>query len=846
MRFILLLLTVAIASHATGQLIYGTVRDENGNPLPFASIIVKGTSKGVVSNSAGFYQIQLSPGFYAIQCHYVGYTTTEKRIELGNADTTLDFVMRIQRLEMKEIVIAKGGEDPAYEIIRNAIRQRPYYEGQVSAFSADVYIKGMIRLLNLPQRVLGKKIPEEDRKDMALDSAGQGIVYLSESLTHVSVEKPDKIKMDVISSRVSGSDGFGFDFPVFIDFYKNNVDLSEKTVGQRGFVSPIADNALNFYRYKFLGSFFENGKEINTIRVTPKRDYEPLFSGIINISDGDWRIFNCKLFLTKKSQLQIVDTIRISQIYEPVWKDIWRIRNQTIYFHASQLGIEANGDFVNVYSNYDLDPRFPKDFFGKTIIRYDTAANKRDSLYWTKIRPVPLEPDESRDFQLKDSLKLIRDTANRILMNSKKITALDWIWNGVNKWYQHDKQIIRFRSEPVLKTIQYNTVEGIAVNPSVVLSKNLRTMKTNASMILDARYGFGNRHFNPWVGFVFNSDRNSNDSSFYNYHSFSIAGGKRVSQFYKESRINGLLNSISTLFYGGNDMKLYENYFAKASYDKKWDNGNEIILRGLYEDRIPIENSTMYIFNKKWKTRLTPNYPVEILDSQFARHQAAIVNLIFRFQPGQQYIQYPNYRMSLGSTFPKFEIQYQKGIQGILGSDVNFDKWQFNVTGDADLKLAGTLKYFFSTGGFLNSKEVFVQDYKHFNANTYHVVDEYLFDFQNAGVYQYSNKSPYYAEFHFEHHAKGMITNKIPLLRKLNWFLVEGANSLYVSPRTGHLELFAGLENILKIFRVDVMMTMQNGFKPAVTYRIGFGGLIGDALNAANSVLGNTKIIGKW
>ena len=39
----------------------------------------------------------------------------------------------------------------------------------------------------------------------------------------------------------------------------------------RGFVSPIADNALNYYNYKFLGSFFEDGKEVNTIKVIPKK-----------------------------------------------------------------------------------------------------------------------------------------------------------------------------------------------------------------------------------------------------------------------------------------------------------------------------------------------------------------------------------------------------------------------------------------------------------------------------------------------------------------------------------------------------------------------------------------------
>ena len=48
---------------------------------------------------------------------------------------------------------------------------------------------------------------------------------------------------------------------------------------------------------------------INTIQVTPRREYEPLFSGIINITEGDWRIFSCDLLLTKKSQMEILDLV---------------------------------------------------------------------------------------------------------------------------------------------------------------------------------------------------------------------------------------------------------------------------------------------------------------------------------------------------------------------------------------------------------------------------------------------------------------------------------------------------------------------------------------------------------
>ena len=850
MKIILSLLFILSSLCAGAQRVYGIVTDAEGNPLSFASIVVKNTPYGVTSNSEGRYEIKLRPGDYTIECRYIGFSINEKKVNMATTDVKADFVMQQQRLELDEIVVKKSGEDPAYEIIRNAIRQRPYYEGQVSAFSADVYTKGLIRLLHLPEKILGKKIKEEDKEQMVLDSAGKGIIYLSESLTKVSVQKPGKIKMEVLATRVSGSNGFGFDFPLFIDFYKNNVDVSNGTLSKRGFVSPIADNALNFYSYKLLGSFFENGKQVNTIKVIPKRNFEPLFSGIINITEGDWRIFSCKLVLTSSSQLQILDTLEISQIHMPEYRDVWRIRNQSVYFHVKQFGVGANGYFVNVYSNYNLDPEFPKGFFDRVVIKYDSTSNKKKEAYWDSTRPVPLEPDELKDYHVKDSLKIIRDSTvyNRdsLRMAQGKIKIMDIFWSGVRKNIYTKKQPVLFTSEPIIKTIQYNTVEGLAVNPSIVFSGYSSKWNTMVSMIADARFGFNNGHLNPWLGFTFSNKQNpSGEHRFRNYEYF-VAGGKRISQFFKMSNLDGLSNSIATLLYGQNNMKLYENYFFKTGFIKRWESGSMFSLKGLYEDRLPIENTTDFILNKKWKKRLTPNYPVEILNEQFTRHQAVVFQASFSFQPGHRYIQLPNVRYSLGSEYPIFSVRYEKGIPGIFGSDEDFDKWAFGIKDEeVKLNLAGSIRYNIQFGGFLNAKKVYVQDYKHFHSSMSHIADEYLNSFQYATDYQYSNKSSFFAELHFEHHAQGLITNKIPLLKKWNWYLVEGANALHTGPATGYLEIFAGLENIFKIFRFDVLMNIQSGYKPAITYRVGFGGLIGDAMNAIR-FRRNEKIINKW
>jgi hypothetical protein len=365
------------------------------------------------------------------------------------------------------------------------------------------------------------------------------------------------------------------------------------------------------------------------------------------------------------------------------------------------------------------------------------------------------------------------------------------------------------------------------------------------TFIADARYGFDNRHFNPWAGFVLDNKDDFDPDKKYNHQSFFIAGGKRVSQFFKENDLTGLANSIGTLLYGQNDMKIYENYFVKAGFSKRWESGVAFKIEGEYEDRLPINNTTDFILNKKWLYRFTPNYPVEILSSQFQRHQAVLVHASLSIKPGQRYIQFPKYKMAFGSKYPTFTLDYTKGIKNIFGSDVDYDKWSLNVVDKINLKLAGGLKYSFTVGGFLNHKSVFAQDYKDYFTSYSHLAGEYVKSFQNVIFYQFSNISSFYSELHLEHHANGLLTNKVPLLKKLKWNLVEGANMIYINPDTKYAETFVGLENIFKIFRIDFVAGFQNGFAPVYTYRIGFGGLIGDVMNIQRYKR-TDKVIGVW
>ena len=78
-----------------------------------------------------------------------------------------------------------------------------------------------------------------------------------------------------------------------------------------------------------------------------------------------------------------------------------------------------------------------------------------------------------------------------------------------------------------------------------------------------------------------------------------------------------------------------------------------------------------------------------------------------------------------------------------------------------------------------------------------------------------------------------MLTNKVPLLRNLQWNLVIASNAFYVNKSNNYVEISAGLENIFKLLRVDVIGSYLNGNSGQVGVRVGFDGLFGTAIGNA-------------
>jgi hypothetical protein len=79
---------------------------------------------------------------------------------------------------------------------------------------------------------------------------------------------------------------------------------------------------------------------------------------------------------------------------------------------------------------------------------------------------------------------------------------------------------------------------------------------------------------------------------------------------------------------------------------------------------------------------------------------------------------------------------------------------------------------------------------------------------------------------HAEHHFNGLLTNKIPGLNRLNWQLVTGTNAFYVNPDNNYFEIFMGLENIFRLFRIDFIQSFSAKRPPFSGITLGMKGAL--------------------
>ncbi|MEL6390575.1 MAG: DUF5686 and carboxypeptidase regulatory-like domain-containing protein [Bacteroidota bacterium] len=796
--------------------ITGTVSDETGAPLPYVSIYLKGTTTGTTTNLDGNYELRIAPGQYTIAYQYVGYTLVEKDIEIGDQPLRMDVQLTPQATLLNEIVIAADAEDPAYRVIREAIKKRTYYRDLIDTYTCKVYVKGNTKLTDAPEKIFGQDVGDLEG---ALDSNRQGIIYLSESISDLYVQRSD-VKEVITSSKISGDDG-GYSWNSARDmgfsFYENNIDL------QRQMVSPIANNALSYYRYELVGTYYDNeNRLINKIKVIPKRKSDPTFFGTVYIVEDLWNLQSTDLAATGQSlQVYLIDTLHFRQVNVPLKEpDVWGSFNNTIEFSAGMFGFDVKGVFSAVYSDYDLEPTIPDGFFNRVVLEVLDDSNERDTAFWNEIRPIPLTSEESVDYIKKDSIQLARK--DPIYMDSMDRVDNKFGLGDVLSSYSYrkrSKQLYAQLSSP-LNHISFNSVQGWNSAVEFNFQRYANDRETHGVYGgAKVEYGFSEQRARA-DGFL----RIDPSGKTWNY--WDIRGGSRIRQFDPDA-IELSSNMFYSLFLKDNFALFYDETFVQVAHLFEPTPG--IFMRGevSYSDRSPLSNTTNYSFFKRDEDYESndPLFPNNDGPS-FEDHQALTIQADLIFLLGLKFAVRPDIRYGVENNGPRIALSYT-GSYNWLGGDLSYHKLAGTISDTWEIGVGGELDWYLNGGTFFDVDRIEFMDVRHFNTVQTGVstITDYSQRFLLLPFYEFSTADTY-VQAHLQHNFNGWILDKVPLFNELGWNLVAGAKYLKSGDLSDYAEFHVGVDNVgfsfIRLLRVDVATSFYEG-QQSWGVRVGIG-----------------------
>ena len=197
MRLILFIVTASVlAASLSAQTLIGRITDTKGQSVPNATLYIRETTHGIMSNEDGEFRTQIDRGDYTCDISSLGYEKKTMTISVPEDGLNITIQLTEKIYSIKEVTITPGKEDPAYGIMRNVIARAPYHLHQVKSYESDVYLKGSFKVDKIPA-LIKSQIKDKEAKNLI------GKLLLYESQSNVKYSAPDKYEQHVVAVSTS-------------------------------------------------------------------------------------------------------------------------------------------------------------------------------------------------------------------------------------------------------------------------------------------------------------------------------------------------------------------------------------------------------------------------------------------------------------------------------------------------------------------------------------------------------------------------------------------------------------------------------------------------------------------
>ncbi|MDY6800197.1 MAG: DUF5686 family protein, partial [Bacteroidota bacterium] len=341
---------------------------ETGEPISFVNVTFKNSSIGTITNTSGEYFLESRQSYDSILVSFVGYKPQAKAINALSYQV-INFNLEPNIYEIEEIIVLPT-ENPAHPILRNIIANKEKHNPRkYDSYTYELYNKIEIDINNVNDQLKNNRLLKDFQFifDYTDTSAITGKPYLpifiTESFSEYYYQKEPKIEREIIkATKISGVENESLSQFTGKMYQKINIYENFQRVFEPGFVSPIADFGLYYYKYYLIDSAFINNQWCYHISFVPKRKQERTFHGDFWVHDTTFAIKKIQMRMANDVNINFINDFVAEYEYEQINDSIWFMKNEKLFFdfNLTDRTLGFFGKKTTHYKNININAELPK------------------------------------------------------------------------------------------------------------------------------------------------------------------------------------------------------------------------------------------------------------------------------------------------------------------------------------------------------------------------------------------------------------------------------------------------------------------------------------------------------
>ncbi len=752
--------------------IKGRVTDSSsGDPIPFASVGLKGLRYGTNTNFEGQFELKAKSLSDSIFVSFVGY---KKRVKaVGKiASQVIDFQLESSQKALDEVIVYSG-ENPVNKVIRKVQAQKLKNDrAKLSAYEYDSYSKIELDVDNISDKFREKKFMKEietsiQKFQKLAGEDGKLVIptYISEAISKFYfLSSPNRKKEEIIKTNIKGvgvqEGGFvsqllGGNLFANYNFYQNFVPFFGKD-----FASPIGDTWKANYKY-YMGDTIKIDNHIcYQIDYEPKNPMDLLFSGQIWVDTTSFALVQIDATVGKEANLNFIDKIRISQELEETSEGAWLPAKTRFLIDVEEITKNSAGMLLKILvSNKNFVVNKPHETAFYDLMSEVLEDHKEPNPeYWKYARHESLSNEDFEAFALVDSVRNLPTVKTYV-----EIAEL--ILSGYKKF--NDIEV-----GPYISSFAINKVEGARFRVGFRTNANF-----DKNWIFRGNVGFGTKDLVPKyaveVNYLFSKKK------------WTIAGLKHSYDIERVGLTPELIGD-NRLFYSFTRWGAFSGAFFRRSSEAFF---NTELAKGFSINSSFSTRSFEPLFRFHYRTQPELGMASPVKDNL----QETFLTLQLRFAKNENFIMNGNERITLSTKrVPVLTLIYQQGFKQIFGGDFNYQRFTLKAYQTFNFGKIGHSDYTF-TAGYTPSTLPAPLLFPHLGNETFFFVRS---AFSTMNYFEFV--SDQYMSLQLNHNFEGLLFNRIPLIKKLKWRFIGSANAVMGAQRTSNIDLMRDVNNPLR------------------------------------------------